>query len=285
MRKRLLIITFFRWLFKHLSILPAASMLLLCNIAFADNIQGESLRSGSGFFITQEYLVTNEHVANSQCAQIIVRINDNDTVPARLIAIDAKHDLALLRSPKFSSRQTMLRRNMDAIKVGDKVVAAGYPVNVIATGTYELASAQLLNISDSEGDTDKLQFSHSTEQGYSGGPLLDRSGNLVGVTKGEVKKYEKANGKEEAKTLVSDADEAVSSAILKAFLASNGIPYLEANSTATLTDKELEALAQNFTVGVQCTTGTGNLSPILSVFPTQDTLPVEPGLPVTAPPK
>jgi S1-C subfamily serine protease len=239
------------------SVLLASIIVLMSadGVSAAPEVQKVPVSSGTGFFVNPEFLVTNEHVVTGGCSQLVLLYHGAQWAFATIVATDAVHDLAILDSPRKHPLSTAhLRANIEDLKAGDKLVVMGYPVESMASGHYELADAKVLNPHESLGNAALMQYSGITKQGFSGGPLLDENGNVVGVVKGMVKMYktEVVNGAAGQPQLDQQFDEAVTLGILKGFLRVHGIPYNAIDSDAVLDDAHIESIARDFIVNVQC---------------------------------
>ena len=146
--------------------------------------QAQSL--GSGFLISPDgYVVTNNHViaAGARGAtvdSITVILPDRKEYTARLVGKDPASDLALL---KIDGTNLPFVRFGDSAKarVGDWVVAIGNPFGLGSTVTAGIVSA-LHRVTGQGGAYDRfIQTDASINQGNSGGPMFDLSGNVIGI--------------------------------------------------------------------------------------------------------
>jgi S1-C subfamily serine protease len=139
---------------------------------------------GSGFVIDEDgYIVTNYHVIES-ARQIEVNFSGDDRVRATIVGVDPSTDLALLKINAQARALTPLPLgDSDAVRVGDAVVAIGNPFGLERTVTAGIVSALQREITAPNGYTiDKvIQTDAPINQGNSGGPLLNTSGQVIGV--------------------------------------------------------------------------------------------------------
>ena len=208
-----------------------------------------AIHSGTGFFISPEYVITNEHVLHNGCKEIIIQDRAKDWAVAQIVAVDEVHDLALIRTPKWPRDYATLRSSSDELQVGENLVAIGYPETTLKNGKdYEVVGAKILNPKESFGENWLLQFTHIIKQGYSGGPLLDTTGKVVGVVKDFAMMYESetVDGKIVGdKTLKGTIDEAINVKTLEQFLIANHILYHSVQ-------KQEKTGGLDFTINVQC---------------------------------
>jgi serine protease Do len=156
-----------------------------------DDLFGERSRSlpqmasGSGAIISEDgYIVTNNHVIDG-ADEITVTLSNRRSFKAKLIAADPSSDLALLKIDA-KGLPFMLYGNSDDVKVGQWVLALGYPLNLEATVTAGIVSAKgrTLEINRRQSNTPVesfLQTDAAVNFGNSGGPLVNTDGKLIGI--------------------------------------------------------------------------------------------------------
>lgn len=155
------------------------------NIAY--NVFLPAKEIGSGFFIDNNgSIITNYHVISSLVepgtkvkGQILVKLAGRDLlIPAKLIGWDKERDLALLRISRKTPKLLTLGTS-PKMQVGDELFAIGAPGGLESTLTSGRLSAtgrkDLLPLSD------VLQTDVPANPGNSGGPLLDKNGEVQGV--------------------------------------------------------------------------------------------------------
>ncbi len=136
--------------------------------------------SGSGFVIAKEgYIVTNDHVV-AEAEEITVLFRDGTKLDAEVVGRDPKTDLALLKVESDGKLSSAPLGDSDRVRVGDWVMAIGNPFGFEHTVTVGILSARGRNLHSGPYD-DFLQTDASINPGNSGGPLIDMSGNVVGI--------------------------------------------------------------------------------------------------------
>jgi len=141
---------------------------------------------GSGFIVDRSGLIlTNSHVVFGR--QLIdVTLDDGSTVPAQLIGADPIFDVALLRIPKPA--QGLLNivdlGDSDRVQVGEEVIAIGNPLGLDQSLTRGVISAinRVLPETFFSLQEPLLQMDTPVNPGNSGGPLVNRCGQVVGIT-------------------------------------------------------------------------------------------------------
>jgi serine protease Do len=134
---------------------------------------------GSGFFISADgYAVTNNHVVD-HASSVEVTTDDGKTWTAKVIGVDAKTDLALI---KVDGKTDFAYASLDGElpRVGDWVVAVGNPYGLGGTVTAGIVSAEGRDIGAGPYD-DYIQIDAPINKGNSGGPTFDTKGNVIGV--------------------------------------------------------------------------------------------------------
>jgi serine protease Do len=138
-----------------------------------------SMAQGSGFIISSDgYVVTNNHVVD-HATEVTVTTDEGKSVPAKVIGIDKKTDLALLKITTGSD-YPHVDFSGSAPRVGDWVVAVGNPFGLGGTVTAGIISARGRDIGAGPYD-DFLQIDAPVNRGNSGGPTFNAQGKVVGV--------------------------------------------------------------------------------------------------------
>jgi S1-C subfamily serine protease len=153
------------------------------NIFPATPQTSESL--GSGFVIDKAgHIVTNEHViAGAQ--RIQVSFSGQDQIPATVVGKDPSTDLAVLKIDAHARALRPLELgNSDGVRVGDGVYAIGNPFGFTRTLTSGIVSAigRQISAPNSLPIDNAIQTDAAINHGNSGGPLIDTSGRVIGVT-------------------------------------------------------------------------------------------------------
>jgi putative serine protease PepD len=137
---------------------------------------------GSGVVLSQDGLIlTNNHVVSSS-GTVSVQLSTGKTVPAKVVATDTTHDLALVQATGLTGLTPVTFGTNSSVVVGDTVLAFGAPLGLSGTVTSGIVSA--LNRSVDTGTeklTGLLQTDAAINEGNSGGALVDTSGNVIGI--------------------------------------------------------------------------------------------------------
>jgi len=142
---------------------------------------------GSGFFFDKTgYILTNQHVVGDS-DQIKVTVQGYDEpLDAKLLGSSYELDLAVLKVESDKDFPTLALGDSNTINVGDWVVAIGNPSGFDHTVTVGVLSAKErpITIPDSQGTRNYehlLQTDASINPGNSGGPLINLSGEVIGI--------------------------------------------------------------------------------------------------------
>jgi len=148
--------------------------------------QRERQSLGSGFIVEKDgYILTNSHVVTG-AEEIVVSFGDGNggdkgkEYVAKLVTIDPKLDVALLKIEPNEPLVTLEMGDSDKLEVGDWVMAIGNPFGLSQSVTVGVVSAKGRIIRATDYD-DFIQTDAAINQGNSGGPLLDYHGNVVGI--------------------------------------------------------------------------------------------------------
>jgi len=170
-------------IFKNVS--PSVVLISATNINPMKLTGKLNLTMGSGFIVSPEGLVmTNSHLVFS-AKSILVVLGPNRVFPAALVGADPILDIALLqiRSPSKKFPVATLG-NSDNLKIGEEVLAIGYPLGFEKTIVRGIISGinRILPVSPLSLKLPLIQTDAAINPGNSGGPLLNRCGQVVGIT-------------------------------------------------------------------------------------------------------
>jgi serine protease Do len=134
-------------------------------------------RLGTGFFIWQDgRIATNLHVIVG-APSIIVKLPDGrDFNQVEVLAIDERHDLAVIRI-RARNLPALALGDSDHVKAGERVVAIGHPLGLGDTVSDGLVSA----IRHLDKEFTVMQISAPIAHGSSGGPLLNDHAEVIGI--------------------------------------------------------------------------------------------------------
>jgi hypothetical protein len=202
--------------------------------------------SGTGFFVSRAgHLLTNAHVVQ-ECATIEVN-GPNGLVTARLLAQDRTNDLALLKAEITPVKVAAMRTG---VRLGEAVAAFGYPLSGMLSTSGNFTLGNVTALTGLADDSRYFQISVPVQPGNSGGPLVDASGNLIGVVSAKLnalKVMVATNG-----DIPQNVNFAIKGSLAGSFLESNGVAYATGTDTAALPPADLAEHAKALSVFVAC---------------------------------
>lgn len=171
--------------------------------AMRDDKEGFGLQEGSGFFVSRDgYVVTNAHVvvvescewledetsfwgwtvicSSGPASEIMLTLEDGTEEKARIVGFDERADVAVLKADGVFEHLGW--GNSAELKQGDPVLAIGNPQGLDFSVTTGIVSAvRKLDMFWGGMEVEYVQFDAAVDFGSSGGPLLDKDGNVIGI--------------------------------------------------------------------------------------------------------
>jgi Do/DeqQ family serine protease len=137
---------------------------------------------GSGVIVRADgIIITNNHVIQGG-QEITVALSDRREFPAKVLLVDPRGDLAVLKIDVGSERLPVMPiDDSDEAQVGDLVLAIGDPFGVGQTVTNGIISALNRAADPQGGPMTYIQTDAAINPGNSGGALVDMDGDLIGV--------------------------------------------------------------------------------------------------------
>jgi len=134
---------------------------------------------GSGFVVGADgYILTNAHVVDG-AREILVRLADKREFGARVVGVDKRTDVALIKI-EASGLPKVTLGDPSKLKVGEWVVAIGSPFGFEQTVTAGIVSAKGRSLPQ-ENLVPFIQTDVAINPGNSGGPLFNLKGEVVGI--------------------------------------------------------------------------------------------------------
>ena len=233
--------------------------------------------AGTGFYISHDGYILSAHHVVANCSKDISAHNEEMVLRVKLVALEPKSDLALLQitSGLRVPHVATLRSATRPLHVGENIAVAGYPTNTTDLNdefvSFATGNAKITKTTGPQNNIRWVQFSYIARPGFSGGPVLDAYGNIIGVTSGGscmsrncMKGYKDALQKlKDAKTLrqvqtaendivaQSDTNIAVSQTAIREFLSKNGTAMEERDSIELPSQERLHEIAGSI-VNLRC---------------------------------
>jgi S1-C subfamily serine protease len=203
---------------------------------------------GTGFFVSPRgHALTNNHVVES-CRSIGAHLQTG-RASAEVLRRDSQNDLALIQVRTSGTSRFVNFRSSPAVKIGEGVVAAGFPLSNVLQNGLNATVGNVSALAGLKGNAALLQITAPVQQGNSGGPLLDMSGNLVGVVVG---KLDAARVAEVTGDIPQNVNFAVKGTVARLFLEASGQQVAETPSNAELRTGDVSEQARGFTFQIEC---------------------------------
>jgi serine protease Do len=136
---------------------------------------------GSGFVISEDgFIVTNNHVIEGG-SNIEVNLNNGLKYKAKIVAIDKKTDLALLKINPENKLKFVKFGDSNKTRIGDWVIIIGNPYGLGGSVSVGIVSARSRDIDNSKSE-DFIQTDAAINRGNSGGPMFNLNGEVIGVS-------------------------------------------------------------------------------------------------------
>lgn len=148
----------------------------------------QRIGGGTGFIISQDGLIlTNKHVVSDEDAEYTVITNDSTEYTGKVLAKDPINDLAIVKI-EAKDLQPLALGDSQSIAIGQTVIAIGYTLgqysNTVTRGVISGIN-RVVQAADGSGTLEIIQEAIQTDAainpGNSGGPLLNLSGEVIGV--------------------------------------------------------------------------------------------------------
>lgn len=135
---------------------------------------------GTGFSVTADgAFLTNYHVVADLVAlpgkyRLEYRTNDGQTGKLQVLAVDVRHDLAVVRADGYAAPPLKIASSIP--EKGERAFSVGFPLDVGLTITEGISNGLVQDSFDA-----RLHYSGAINAGMSGGPAFDASGNVIGI--------------------------------------------------------------------------------------------------------
>ena len=204
------------------------------------------VQTGSGFFVSDAgHVLTNAHVVED-CATARL-VWPEHAMAAEILAREKRVDLALLKAERPGPAVSRLR---PAVRQGEPVAAYGFPLSGTLSSGGSFTTGGVTALAGIRDDDSRLQISTPIQPGNSGGPLLDESGNVVGVI---VSRLIAMRGNTGYAAVPQNINFAIKASEAASFLDANGVRYATGKLQARLSPADLADRGRAFSVQIKCT--------------------------------
>jgi S1-C subfamily serine protease len=205
--------------------------------------------SGTGFVVSSGgHILTNNHVIADCVSDPKGNLTGQPASNLRVVSRDETNDLALVQTAGTFKNIAHLRSS--AVHSGDSVIAIGYPYHGLLTSDFTVTTGIVSSLSGILNDTRFLQISAPVQPGNSGGPLLDTSGNVVGVVSEKLNavKFAKVTG-----DIPENVNFAIKTGAVRDFLDNSVIPYQTSDAGLEQKTTQIASDARAYTMLITCT--------------------------------
>jgi TonB family protein len=224
----------------NLRLLTVIAVMAASGITYAQS-------SGTAFIVAPGLLVTNHHVIDG-CGAIEVIASDGRR-PVTVVDSVEQIDLALLRVYGLRGGVASLRTK-SATLLGESATVFGFPLGGALSSTGNFTTGVVSSLRGLRDAAGEIQITAPVQPGNSGGPVLDRSGAVIGVVQSKLDalKAVRATG-----DIPQNVNFAVSLDVLADFLEKNKVPFKSAERQPAIETTQVAEMAQSFTYKISCT--------------------------------
>jgi S1-C subfamily serine protease len=206
----------------------------------------EPSSSGSGFIVSDRYVLTNHHVVDG-CALVRVR-RQGLSINGDVAAASMIDDMALISFPSPLGEAVPLR-DIDQIRLGEKIFVVGYPLRGFLADDIVITSGEVNALAGPYNDRRYIQISAPVQNGNSGGPVFDSAGNVIAMVVSSLNSIDVAR---QTGDIAQNVNFAIKVSVIKTFLRQSGVSF---DTLPSDEKREAEAIAdasRDGTVMVEC---------------------------------
>lgn len=205
------------------------------------------IATGTGFYINNKNIVTNNHVIENCTYQ-----TDSNNNELNLLVADVVNDLALLEGPV---RNNSLNISPNPPLLGEKVYVSGFPFNS-GLKSFMITSGNVSSLTGLGKNFSEFSHTAPSQPGNSGGPIVNEYGSLVGVLVSVVDAANFLRADIETGEIEGDLPQninfGIKNTVLKSLLADNNIKISERNSYFSISQKRIAEISKSASVLIRC---------------------------------
>jgi len=225
------------WVEKHRRVAKVAS-------TPTDKEGRQLVGTGTGFLVNENFIATADHVLRMSdrgdvCNAVSIMYR-HDEYEASIADLDPANDIGLIKLSKPIPSTATIRGKPD-LRLGETAINYGFPLTGELSTSAKITSGAVNSLAGYNNNSAFIQFDAASQFGNSGGPVLDASGNVIGVVSAKLDDAENQ--------LVNFATK---STILEGFLKANKVPFEKADLGEKLELPDIAEKAETFTVLVGC---------------------------------
>jgi S1-C subfamily serine protease len=206
--------------------------------------------SGTGFVVSGSgHILTNHHVIDGCVGDIKGNLTGGVLAVLRVVSKDPANDMALLQGPADTFKSFAKIRDR-SIRSGDGVTAIGFPFHGLLTSDFTVTTGIVSSLSGIKNDSRYLQISAAVQPGNSGGPLIDGSGEIVGIVSEKLNAIGviRATG-----AIPENINFAIKTGAIRDFLDNSVVAYETSTPGAELKTSDIADAARAWTLLITCT--------------------------------
>ncbi|WP_422378083.1 trypsin-like peptidase domain-containing protein [Roseibium sp.] len=201
--------------------------------------------SGSGYVLTKEgHIGTNAHVV-SECSYLDVPGYGTAT----LVQADLVNDLAIIQLDRKHADHVVKFRAKQPILRGEEIFVLGYPFAQLLDNNLNFTHGIVSSLAGVQGDIRHFMVSAPVQPGNSGGPVLDRTGALIGTV---VSRLDKFKTLRVAGDLPENINFAIRGRLMATFMESLGLGPSYNTITSLKSPTQIDEEAARYTVLILC---------------------------------
>lgn len=153
---------------------------------------------------------------------------------------------------RFCEFQSTVERNAcrrGGGRLGEDIAVFGFPLRGILASSGNFTRGTITAMAGLADDTRYFQISAPVQPGNSGGPLVDRNGNVVGIVVSKINALKLASITDD---IAQNVNFAVKASIVESFLQASGVQFSSDPAHQELAPEDLAAKAQSISVPIEC---------------------------------
>jgi S1-C subfamily serine protease len=221
-----------------------AILLILAGMSGFDSTVADAVQSGTGFAVADgSSVITNFHVVDGCKSVHIANVGDG-----LIKTIDPANDIAIIEPARPISRPLRFRTG-DPLKPGEDIIVIGFPLRGLLSSSPTVTTGIVSSLAGLRDDRTRFQISAPVQPGNSGGPVLDKSGNVVGmvVSKLNVLRIARMTG-----DIPQNVNFAIPASIIASVLDANSVKYQVGTSVGGKSAAEIVSTAAPGVVALEC---------------------------------
>lgn len=206
--------------------------------------------TGTGIVVASEgRVLTNNHVIED-CSEIQIRRSGDVPIPATLLFFDSTNDLALLKiDTHLEEREVASLRTVPSVRGGETAAVFGFPFADFLSSSGNIVGGNISALAGLADDVRHFQMTNPIQPGNSGGPLLDKSANVIGIVQS---KLDEMTLQRERREFPQTVNFAIKANVAVNFLEAHNVTYKASLSHDILDLPAIADIARRFTVQVVC---------------------------------